>query len=167
MVLEFPCCCLVLCRLDSIDVVGFDLDFTLAGYNHRMSELVYDLGRDFLINMLSYPSAFRSVKYDPSFGIRGITLDFNHGTLLKLDYNDRVTPYCAYRGRTRLSSADVAKLYGGMHVSRLYREQNMKAMVDMFAMSEACLIANLIQHFMDQQTEFSSRAVAEVSSHFL
>ena len=99
-----------------------------------MSKLVYDLGRDFLINMLSYPSAFRSVPYDPSFGVRGITLDINHGTLLKLDYNDRVTPNCAFRGRTRLSSTDVAKLYGGMHVSRSYRELNMKAMVDMFAM---------------------------------
>lgn len=87
----------------------------------------------------------------------------NLGVLLKLDYHDNITPNCAFRGRSRLSTADVVKLYNGVHVPYGYRERHMKALVDMFSMPEGCLVANLVQYFHDNHTEFSNRAVAEVS----
>lgn len=92
----------------------------------------------------------------------GISYDIPNGLLVKMDYHDNVTPHCTFRGRTRLSNSEVSKLYNGMYVSRLYREQHMKALIDMFTMSEACLIADLIQHFKDSNTDFSNRAVGEV-----
>ena len=164
-------------------MIGFDLDYTLASYNSRMQELVFELARDYLVNILNYPSTFLTAQYDPSFAVRGIartsaltylvcstanhgragiSYDVNHGLLVKMDYHDNVTPNCVFRGKTLLSNAEVRKIYNGMYVSRVYRETNMKALIDMFSMSEACLIASLIQHFRDNQTEFSNRAVAEV-----
>jgi 5' nucleotidase family len=169
--------------LDHIDVWGFDLDYTLASYNTRLQELVYELAQDYLINILNYPSSFKERKYDPKFAVRGavsfkqsaapsvvftpacspgISYDIMHGLLVKMDYHDNVTPHCTFRGTRRLSNSEVKKVYHGMYVSRLYREQKMKALIDMFSMSEACIIANLIQNFVENHTEFSNAAVAEV-----
>jgi hypothetical protein len=162
------------------------LDYTLASYNTRLQALVYELAQDYLINILNYPSSFKERKYDPTFAVRGttcpshsylfervapraltfvwsgISYDVTHGLLVKMDYHDNVTPHCTFRGTKRLSNSEVKKVYHGMHVSRLFREQKMRALIDMFSMSEACIIAHLIQNFVDNHTEFSHAAVAEV-----
>ncbi len=62
-------------HMDSIDVVGFDYDFTLVHYTGHLQELIYDIARNFLIEKMGYSKDLRALKYDPSFGIRGLMFD--------------------------------------------------------------------------------------------
>lgn len=59
--------------MGSIEVVGFDYDYTLANYTEQLPKLLYDLAMDYLVKRLKYPVGLQSpdICYDPNFAIRG------------------------------------------------------------------------------------------------
>src|SRR5688500_6690924 len=60
-------------KLSQIELVGFDMDYTLALYNQpKIEELSIQATLDKLIKNKGYPEAIRALDYDPSLGIRGL-----------------------------------------------------------------------------------------------
>ena len=72
-------------RLDKIRFVGFDMDYTLALYSQAMEELQARLGLRRLVERFGYPPEALSLRYDPEFAIRGLTVDLVHGNVFKMD----------------------------------------------------------------------------------
>src|SRR5689334_25121337 len=63
-------------RLDRIELVGFDMDYTLALYNQaKIEELSMRATLHKLVTTKSYPDEIRALAYDPNLGIRGLVVD--------------------------------------------------------------------------------------------
>ncbi|XP_038696267.1 5'-nucleotidase domain-containing protein DDB_G0275467 isoform X3 [Tripterygium wilfordii] len=88
-------------RLDSIQVYGFDYDYTLAHYSSALQSLIYDLAKAHMVNELKYPEICMKFKYDQSFPIRGLYYDKKNGCLLKLDFFGSIEPDGCYFGRRK------------------------------------------------------------------
>src|SRR6266478_688659 len=62
-------------RLDKIEMVGFDMDYTLALYNQaRIEELSMRATLHKLVTAKGYPDAIRTLEYDPMLAIRGLVV---------------------------------------------------------------------------------------------
>ncbi|XP_076324870.1 5'-nucleotidase domain-containing protein 3-like [Tachypleus tridentatus] len=61
--------------LGDIEVYGFDYDYTLAVYKESLHYLIYDLGRDWLLNKFKYPKEIEQLDYRPGFAIEGLHYD--------------------------------------------------------------------------------------------
>ena len=130
--------------LSRIKVVGFDMDYTLAIYKKQpMEQLQYDLTVERLIGRHGYPDEIRALRYDPTFIIRGLILDKRNGHLVKMDAHGRVGR-CFY-GRRALDRDEVVKTYANAKI-RL-GAQSFASVDTLFSMPEACLYANLVEHF--------------------
>ena len=96
--------------LAGIQLVGFDMDYTLAIYKKLpMEQLQYDLTLERLIEKQGYPEAIRDLAYDPTFIVRGLTVDKRTGNLLKTDTHGGVS--VCYRGRRRVAEEEIKALY--------------------------------------------------------
>jgi HAD superfamily 5'-nucleotidase-like hydrolase len=129
-------------RMDRIEAVGFDMDYTLAIYQLReLEELAYRLTAGRLVEHHGYPESLRGARYDAGFVIRGLVVDKQHGNLFKMDRHNHVGR--AYHGRRPIP---------GEALRRLYREEKIHlssprfAWIDtLFALPEACLFADAIE----------------------
>ncbi|MHB8418603.1 MAG: HAD-IG family 5'-nucleotidase [Myxococcales bacterium] len=131
-------------RMDQIEVVGFDMDYTLAIYRlRRIEELSFQLTLARLIDTAGYSPDVAALAYDWQFVIRGLIVDREHGNLFKTDRFNHVGR--CYHGRRPLDEAEW---------KRLYRDQKIKiasarfASIDtLFALPEAALFAQIIELF--------------------
>lgn len=73
-----------------IKVVGFDLDYTLLSYSTELQKLIYTYARDSLIETYGFPRELLSCEFDPSFAVRGLSVDTKSGTLCKLSHLQKV-----------------------------------------------------------------------------
>src|SRR5262245_8460137 len=63
-------------RMDTIEMIGFDMDYTLALYHQdRLERLSIELTLGKLIEQHGYPVAIRDLHYDPRWAIRGVMVD--------------------------------------------------------------------------------------------
>jgi len=128
-------------RMDGIEAVGFDMDYTLAIYHmRRIEQLSFDMTVDLLVRSFGYPEEIRGIAYDPDFVIRGLTVDKLHGNLLKMDrfnYVGRV-----YHGRKPVDREERRRLYRD---EKIHLGTKRWASIDtLFALPEAALYAELI-----------------------
>ncbi|OMO54548.1 HAD-superfamily hydrolase, subfamily IG, 5'-nucleotidase [Corchorus olitorius] len=142
-------------RLDLIQVYGFDYDFTLAHYSANLQSLIYDLAKEHMVNELRYPEVCMNFKYDPSFPIRGLYYDRQNGCLLKLDFFGSIEPEGCFYGRRQLSEKEIEEIYGTRHIGR-DQARGLVGLMDFFCFSEACLIADIVQYFVDAKLEFDT-----------
>lgn len=147
-------------RLDNIQVYGFDYDYTLAHYSANLQSLIYDLAKEHMVNELRYPEVCMKFKYDPTFPIRGLYYDRSKGCLLKLDFFGSIEPDGCYFGRRKLSRKEIEELYGTRHIGR-DQARGLDGLMDFFCFSEACLIADVVQHFVDAKLEFDTSYIYE------
>jgi 5'-nucleotidase len=78
-------------RMDSIEMIGFDMDYTLALYHQdRLEQLSIQLTLDKLCTKHGYPDAIRHLTYDPRWAIRGVMVDRQLGNVFKLDRHAHV-----------------------------------------------------------------------------
>nr|XP_043622733.1 5'-nucleotidase domain-containing protein DDB_G0275467 [Erigeron canadensis] len=145
-------------RLDSIQVYGFDYDYTLAHYSPSLQNLIYDMAKQYLVNELKYPDGCLASKYDQSFPIRGLYYDRLKGCLLKLDFFGSIEPDGCYFGRRKLSRKEIEELYGTRHIGR-DQARVLVGLMDFFCFSEVCLIADIVQYFVDAKLEFDASYV--------
>ncbi|MBI2568517.1 MAG: HAD-IG family 5'-nucleotidase [Candidatus Schekmanbacteria bacterium] len=97
-------------RLEKIRYVGFDLDWTLADYVRSTTlALIFDLSRDRMVQDLGYPEALREVRFDSSFARRGLLIDRQAGTVIKMNRHRFVGR--AYLGKRRLDDSERKRLY--------------------------------------------------------
>ncbi|XP_074304134.1 uncharacterized protein LOC141638687 [Silene latifolia] len=151
-------------RLDNVQVYGFDYDYTLAHYSSNLQTLIYDLAKEHLVNELRYPESCMKFKYDPTFPIRGLYYDKLKGCLLKLDFFGSIEPDGCYFGRRKLSREQIIEIYGTRHIGR-DQARGLVSLMDFFCFSEACLIADIVQHFVDKKLEFDASYVYQDVNH--
>ncbi len=129
-------------RLDSIRYVGFDLDWTLAPYYRLpLEELTFRLALDHLIEHKGYPDRARMVEFRPHFPHRGLIVDREKGTVLKMNRHRYVVR--AYLGRRPLGARERADLYRreliDLSQERFYRADTL------FELAEVNLFAELME----------------------
>ncbi|KAK9275363.1 hypothetical protein L1049_022627 [Liquidambar formosana] len=142
-------------RLEDIQVYGFDYDYTLAHYSANLQSLIYDLAKEHMVNEFRYPESCLEFKYDPKFPIRGLYYDKLKGCLLKLDFFGSIEPEGCYFGRRKLSREEIQKIYGTRHIGR-DQARGLVGLMDFFCFSESCLIADMVQHFVDAKLDFDA-----------
>jgi 5'-nucleotidase len=129
-------------RMDKIDLVGFDMDYTLAMYHLRqLEDLAFQMTLARMIEHLGYPEELRSLRYDPEFVIRGLVVDRAAGNIFKMDRHN----HCghAYHGKQPLSVDEVKRLYRD---EKIHLSLPRFAWIDtLFALPEACLYAEIIE----------------------
>ena len=145
--------------LSHIKLVGFDMDYTLAIYRKLpMEQLQYDLTVERLVERHGYPPEIRNLAYDPTFILRGLTVDKRNGHLLKTDTHGRVGR--CFHGRRRLGAEEIERIYRN---AKIRLQSATFASVDtLFALPEACLYANLVDYFEDRFRAGTSVAPLEL-----
>ncbi|MFO7155377.1 MAG: HAD-IG family 5'-nucleotidase [Pseudomonadota bacterium] len=129
-------------RMDQIDLVGFDMDHTLAVYSREeIEQLAFDLTVEKLVHSFGYPRALLDIRYDPTFVMRGLVIDKEHGNILKLDRFGYVGR--AYHGRRRLPRAERLRLYRESKID--WKASRYAWMDTLFAMPEASIYAEAIE----------------------
>jgi HAD superfamily 5'-nucleotidase-like hydrolase len=131
-------------NLSQIEVVGFDMDYTLALYNQpKIEELSIRATLDKLVTSKGYPAAIAGLDYEPALGIRGLVVDRQHGNVFKPDRYG--TPGRARHGRRLLERAQRADLY---QRQRTPLGNARYAWIDsLFALPEAVLYTCLVEFF--------------------
>ena len=129
-------------RLDKIDLVGFDMDYTLAIYHLRqLEDLAFRMTLARMVDHLAYPEIIRGLQYDPEFVIRGLVVDKQTGNIFKMDRHN----HCgrAYHGKRQLASEEVKRLYRD---EKIHLSLPRFAWIDtLFALPEGCLFAEIIE----------------------
>jgi HAD superfamily 5'-nucleotidase-like hydrolase len=128
-------------RFDKVDMIGFDMDHTLAIYQKRRSEeLAFEMTLARLVSAKGYPPDVGSIQYDPAFVIRGLIIDKHHGHIIKADRHSHVGR--CYHGRRSLEPEARKALY--LH-ERIRLGTSRYAWIDtLFSLPEACLYAGVI-----------------------
>lgn len=128
-------------RMDKIEAVGFDMDYTLAMYHlERLETLAFGMTVERMIAAHGYTERLRELRYDPGFVIRGLVVDKLHGNLFKMDRHNHVGR--CYHGRRRLAYDDLRRLYRD---EKVHLSSPRFAWIDtLFALPEACLFAEAI-----------------------
>lgn len=145
--------------LDEINVYGFDYDYTLACYKKSLHYLLYNLGRDILVEKFKYPKEILKLDYLPGFAVRGLHYDIEKGLLLKLDSFLQIQFGTVYRGLTPVSDAEVLQLYKNRIIPIAYVEgtkgqheirgsAKMVQLADLFSVPEMCLLCNVAEFFI-------------------
>jgi 5'-nucleotidase len=131
-------------RMEQIEVVGFDMDYTLALYHQaRMEELSVLATVHKLVVGKGYPEEIRRLGYDPALGIRGLVVDQHAGNVFKPDRYG--SPGRVMHGHHALSRTEVATLY---QRDRMRLGDPRYAWIDtLFALPEAVLYVNLVEFF--------------------
>ncbi|HTL38230.1 MAG TPA: HAD-IG family 5'-nucleotidase [Kofleriaceae bacterium] len=73
-------------RMDSIEMIGFDMDYTLALYHQdKLEQLSIALTLSKLVEKHGYPESIKELVYDPRWAIRGLMVDRLNGNVFKMD----------------------------------------------------------------------------------
>jgi HAD superfamily 5'-nucleotidase-like hydrolase len=73
-------------RMDSIEMIGFDMDYTLALYHQeKLEQLSISLTLEKLCAKHGYPESIKALTYDPRWAIRGLMVDRLNGHVFKMD----------------------------------------------------------------------------------
>ena len=96
-----------------VDVIGFDIDFTLLLYNKKnMVRLIYDSLGKYLINHKNYPEKIKyefNKEFADSFSCKNIVIDYKRGNALKLR-KDKSIIKC-YHGSKELNKEEIKAIY--------------------------------------------------------
>ncbi len=97
-------------RMEKIKYIGFDLDWTLAHYDQdALSQLAFELTLDRLVERHGYPREILGAEFRSAFCRRGLILDTEEGTVLKMDRHRYVGR--AYQGRRFVDASERSRLY--------------------------------------------------------
>lgn len=130
-------------RLDQIEWVGFDMDYTLAIYKQaEIDRLSIEATVKKLVDR-GYPPELIEAKYDESFPLRGILIDKQEGNLLKMDRFKYVAK--AFHGSRELPRDKRRELY---HQRRIRVDSDRYHWVDtLYALPEAAVYAGAVDFF--------------------
>lgn len=135
-------------NFDTINTIGFDMDYTLAIYRQDEIELLSIATTTDKLLARGYPEKLREVQHDPRFAIRGLTVDRQLGNVIKMDRHGYVGR--AYHGLRKLPRPERKAIYRDQ---RLGQERERFAPVDtLFALPEVTLFAAVVE-LVDQSPE--------------
>jgi HAD superfamily 5'-nucleotidase-like hydrolase len=127
-------------RMDQIEWVGFDMDYTLAIYKQaEIDRLSIEATVKKLIDR-GYPPELAEVKYNHEFPVRGLLIDKRYGHMLKMDRYKYVGK--AYHGTRELTREERRELY---HSRRVQPTAPRYHWIDtLYALPEAALYAGAV-----------------------
>ena len=123
----------------------------MVTYTAELQKLIYDLAKQMLVKSYGYSKQLLDIEFNEHFAIRGLTVDKDNGALCKLSHLQRVGRY-VYRGRKALSHEAIEDGYGEFGHVTTGEIKSMKPLNDMFAMAEACLVADTM-HILDSKQD--------------
>ncbi len=131
-------------RMDKIELIGFDMDYTLALYKQdRLEELSIELTLKKMVENRGYPPEIRQLHYDPRWAIRGLVIDLELGNVFKMDRHSHVGR--VYHGRRLLSKDERAEHYRQTRISLSSPRYNW---IDtLFGLPEAVMYIALVDYF--------------------
>src|SRR5436309_8488232 len=134
-------------KMDEIELIGFDMDYTLALYHQaNPEELSIRCTLQKMVEKRAYPPAILDLKYDRTFAVRGIVVDRKHGNIFKMDRYGHVGR--VYHGKRLLAKEERYQLY---RTERIRLSQPRWAWIDtLFALPEAVMYATIIDHLESQ-----------------
>jgi HAD superfamily 5'-nucleotidase-like hydrolase len=128
-------------RLDQIEAVGFDMDYTLAIYHQEEMDRQSILATLPKLLERGYPKALREMQCRFDFPIRGLLIDRKLGNVLKMDRYRYVKK--AYHGLRELT---VEERRGAYHTKRLRPAMRRFHFVDtLYALSEVSMFAAAVE----------------------
>jgi len=129
-------------RLDQIEWVGFDMDYTLAIYNQSEMDRVSVEHTVKKLVARGYQAELYELDYPSEFPIRGQLIDKKHGHILKLDRFKHVQK--GFHGMRRLARDELRALYQS---KRVRTSGTRFHWVDtLYALSEVAVYARVIDH---------------------
>jgi HAD superfamily 5'-nucleotidase-like hydrolase len=130
-------------RMDEIDLIGFDMDYTLALYKQsNLEALSIKCTLEKLIAKRGYPEEILKLDYDPSFAVRGLVVDRRYGNIFKADRYGHVGR--VYHGRQLLDKEVRHRLY---RLQRIRLSHARYAWIDtLFALPEAVMYSALVEY---------------------
>ena len=147
---------------DKIDVVGFDMDYTLARYRQsELDQISIEATLDKLLEA-GYPKrdSFDSRDLRAST-IRGLVVDTRLGNLLKMDRHGYVGR--VHHGRDELSKAQRQRIYRN---KRVLRERGRFTYVDtLFSLPEVHVYASLVTMLDERPELWSERESTELRAN--
>ena len=135
-------------RMDSIEMIGFDMDYTLALYHQdKLEKLSIRLTLQKMIEARGYPADILDLPYDPAWAIRGLMVDKKRGNVFKMDRHSYVGR--GYHGFHQLEREERRDLY---RVERMYFGTPGYAWIDtLFGLPEAVMFLSLVDFFDKQR----------------
>jgi HAD superfamily 5'-nucleotidase-like hydrolase len=129
-------------RMDEVDLIGFDMDYTLALYKQRNLEQISIKCTLAKMVQRGYPEEILKLEYDSSFAVRGLVVDRLYGNIFKMDRYGHVGR--VYHGKRQLDRDERHRLY---RTQRIRLSLPRYAWIDtLFALPEAVMYATLIEH---------------------
>jgi HAD superfamily 5'-nucleotidase-like hydrolase len=144
-------------NMANIKVVGFDMDHTLALYNHETFEALafHETLKKFI--EAGYPKQLLDLEFNPNFLIRGLLVDQEHGNILRVDAHKYVKD--AFHGHRRLTKDERYKLYNAQGIDA----EGFLSVDTIFALSEVQIFAEIV-HFMSKHPKAIRKSFQEVYS---
>src|SRR5678816_902852 len=135
-------------RMDTIEMIGFDMDYTLALYHQdRLEQLLMELTLQKLVVKHGYPPDIRNLSYDPRWAIRGLVVDKKHGNVFKMDRHAYVGR--CYHGFRELSHDERKAIYRNEKIN--LSSDRYEWIDTLFALPEAVMYMTLVD-WADRQT---------------
>ena len=78
----------------------------------ELQSLIYNLAKNILMTTYGFPNELEKIQFDPSFAIRGLTVDLKHGVLCKLSHANKVGQSFVFYGKNQLTPEEIENLYG-------------------------------------------------------
>jgi 5'-nucleotidase len=131
-------------RMAGIELIGFDMDYTLALYQQdRLEKLSIELTLKKLIENHGYAPEIQSLTYDPSLAIRGVVIDRNLGNVFKMDRHGHVGR--VFHGFRELTKEERNMAYRRI---RIRLSSPRYAWIDtLFGLPEAVMYQTLVEWF--------------------
>jgi len=135
-------------RMDTIEMIGFDMDYTLALYHQdRLEQLSMELTLRKLVDKHGYPADIKNLSYDPRWAIRGLVVDRQHGNIFKMDRHSYVGR--CYHGFRELSHDERKSIYRNEKIN--LSTDRYEWIDTLFALPEAVMYTTLVD-WADRQT---------------
>jgi 5'-nucleotidase len=143
-------------RMESIELIGFDMDYTLALYHQdRLEKLSIDLTLSKLIENHGYSPSIKEIVYEPAKAIRGLVVDKEQGNVFKMDRHAHVGR--AFHGHRLVSRDERRELYRN---EKINLSQPRYAWIDtLFGLPEVVIYMALVEHFERLHTDEGGPAV--------
>jgi HAD superfamily 5'-nucleotidase-like hydrolase len=132
-------------RMDSIEMIGFDMDYTLALYHQdKLEQLSIQLTLDKLCGKHGYPEAIRELTYDPRWAIRGLMVDRQLGNVFKMDRHAHVGR--CYHGKHELDHDQRKATYRNEKIN--LSSDRFEWIDTLFGLPEAVMYTTLVDWYL-------------------
>lgn len=129
-------------NLKQIQMIGFDMDYTLVRYYSRaFEELTFRQAKDYLVDALCYPQAVKNFVFDYDRAMVGLVIDKHRGNLLKLSRFGKIKQ--ASHGLKPLDFRTLKKVYQNVVVD--FGDPNFQPLDTLFAISAGVLFSMLVE----------------------